>query len=193
MINGVRVFDTVLDSQNLRDTVSRNSADFWRPLCKSANWDFSHERLHSFQDVEFFLSRKIKENVIVFSGHGLRDGFHLTNGDLLDGHDMKPVPAKNHGKIVIFSSCLIGASEETALQLKDYLKADILFAYQYEMSDRYCFLYESILLSSIEHFKSKKNGEGSFTRKHFELFQEETMFMKNMNLKGVKKHPMLMF
>ena len=58
MLNGIRVFDTVLDGKHLKDTVSRNSADFWKPFCKSAGWEFSHERVNSLNDLEYFFSKK---------------------------------------------------------------------------------------------------------------------------------------
>ncbi len=47
MINGIRVFDTVLDDKNIKDTVSRNSADFWKPFCKSeAGSSVMNEYIH---------------------------------------------------------------------------------------------------------------------------------------------------
>ncbi|MNE69827.1 hypothetical protein D3C80_1655780 [compost metagenome] len=75
MFNGIRVFDTVLDGKNTRDMVSRNSADFWRPFCKSAGWSFNYERIHSLDDLKYFFSKKIKEDIIIFSGHGNENGF----------------------------------------------------------------------------------------------------------------------
>jgi len=186
---GVRVFDTVLN-ENHKDTVSRNSADFWKPFCQSAGWDFNYERVHSLEDLEYFLSRKIKEDVIIFSGHGESDGFHLTNKSCFDGNNLKALPEKNHGKLIIFSSCLIGKNEELANKLKSYFQASALISYREIMEDRYCFLHESILLSFIEHkFSRKKN---SFTSNDFIEFQCHTEFMKNMNKDNVKLHPMVM-
>ncbi|PSW44830.1 hypothetical protein C0W40_08010 [Photobacterium leiognathi subsp. mandapamensis] len=58
------------------------------------------------------------------------------------------------------------------------------------MYDRFCFLNESILLTSIEHKFNR--GRQSFTLNDFFDFQVETDFMKNMNGKYVKLHPMVM-
>lgn len=68
MFNGVRVFDTVLDGKNTRDMVSRNSADFWRPFCKSAGWSFNYERIHSLDDLKYFFQRKSKKTSLYFQG-----------------------------------------------------------------------------------------------------------------------------
>ncbi|WED22819.1 hypothetical protein L3Q72_05350 [Vibrio sp. JC009] len=190
MVSGVRVFDTVLDGRNRRDTVTRNSADFWKPFCKSANWDFSYERVHSLKDLEFFLSRKIKEDVIIFSGHGNEEGFELSNGEVFDGSNLKALSKKNHDKVIIFSSCLIGKNEQLCEDFKSYFSAQAVFAYRHLMLDRYCFLNESILLTSMEHQFNR--GKKSFTYNDFINFQLQTDFMKNMNEKHVKLHPMVM-
>lgn len=190
MINGVRIFDTVLDSRNNNDTVSRNAADFWKPFCKSAGWKFSYERVHSLSDLEYFFSKKIKEEVIIFSGHGNEDGFHLSNGECFNGQNLKAFPHKNHDKVVIFSSCLIGKNKDLTQEFKSYFSAQTLFSYRHLMYDRFCFLNESILLTSMEH--KFNNGKQSFTHNDFIDFQLNTEFMKNMNEKHVKLHPMEM-
>lgn len=190
MLNGIRVFDTVLDGKHLKDTVSRNSADFWKPFCKSAGWVFSHERVHSLNDLEYFFSKKIKEEIIIFSGHGNEDGFYLSNGECFTGEEIKQFPKKNHGKVVIFSSCLIGKNERLTQNLKAYFNSQVLFSYRHLMFDRFCFLNESILLTKIEHIFER--GKNSFTEKDFMNFQHETDFLKNMNGKNVKLHPMIM-
>lgn len=66
-----------------------------------------------------------------------------------------------------------------------------MFAYKHEVLDKYCFLYESILLSSIDYLWNEKNK--SFNQSQFENFKKNTAFMKNMNMKGVKSHPLEMF
>ncbi|MEE9339153.1 MAG: hypothetical protein V3U87_13825 [Methylococcaceae bacterium] len=189
MFNGIRVFDTILDTKNLNDTVTRNSADFWAPFCKSAGWKFGYERVHSLDDLEYFFSKKIKEDIIIFSGHGDENGFYLSNGDCFNGEDLKSFPKKNYGKTIIFSSCLIGKTELPST-LKDYFSAQAFFSYRHLMYDRFCFLYESILLTLIEHKQMK--GKKNFTDNDFLNFQSETDFMKNMNEKNVKLHPMVM-
>lgn len=190
MINGVRVFDTVLEGKAKSDTVSRNSADFWKPFCKSAGWKFSYERVHSLSDLNYFFSQKIKEEVIIFSGHGNEDGFYLSNGECFNGQNLKDFPKKNHNKVVIFSSCLIGKNQELAQELKSYFSAQTLFSYRHMMRDRFCFLNESILLTSMEHKFHK--GRKNFTENDFCEFQCDTEFMKNMNETNVKLHPMEM-
>ncbi|WP_337842056.1 hypothetical protein [Rheinheimera sp.] len=190
MLNGIRVFDTVLDGLHIKDTVSRNSADFWKPFCKSAGWKFSHERVHSLNDLEYFFSKKIKEDIVIFSGHGNEDGFYLSNGECFTGNELKDFPQKNHDKVIIFSSCLIGKNEELTRGFKSYFKSQVIFSYRHLMSDRFCFLNESILLTTIEHLFNK--GKLSFTQNDFINFQVKTEFMKNMNEKHVKLHPMVM-
>lgn len=187
----IRVFDTILDTSKIKDTVSRDSSSFWRPFCKSSGWGFSYERIHSISDLNFFLSRKIKEDIIIFSGHGNTDGFHLSNGDIFKpaNENLKPVPAKNAKKIIIFSSCGIGQNEKLCEQYKSYFNADAVFAYKHLMSDRFCFLNESILLTMMSHILWKKN---TFSGSNFQDFQSKTLFMKNMNQDHVKSHPMVM-
>ncbi len=187
MIQGVRVFDTILDGAKRKDTVSRNAADFWRPMCKSAGWAYSHERVHSLADLKYFFSKKIEENVIIFSGHGEVDGFHLSNGEVFTPDALADFPDKNAGKIVIFSSCFIGKNAELTLAFKQYFAAFRLFAYTELMYDRFCFLNESILLTLME-----KAGN-NFTDSQFADFQSKTDFLKNLNKKHVKNHPMVMF
>ena len=193
--NGIRVFDTVLDSRKKKDTVGRNSADFYKSFCTASGWGFSHERVHSLSDLEFFLSRKVHEDVIVFSGHGDENGFHLSNGDVFnpsfESNLNVKLSSRNEGKIVIFASCLIGRNAELCMDFKDFFGAKSVFAYKHEVLDQYCFLYESILLSSIGYLWNEKNR--SFNQSQFEEFKANTAFMKNMNRKGVKSHPLEMF
>lgn len=86
---GIRVFDTILED-NAGDTVTRNSADFWRIFCQSSKWRFSYERVHSLDDLRFFFKKPIKENVIIFSGHGNKqDGYFLSNGQCFSGEEKK--------------------------------------------------------------------------------------------------------
>jgi hypothetical protein len=196
MFNGIRVFDSILDGKKNKDTVSRNAADYWKAFCHSAGWDFSYERIHSLTDLEFFMSRKIKEDVIIFSGHGYagkenENGFHLSNKEVYCGQPEIIMPMKNHGKTVIFSSCLMGKNDLLAQTIKSALGADYLFAYKHLMYDRFCFLNESILLTTMEYISNK--GKQSFTDNDFIDFQVNTEFLKNMNGKHVKSHSMLMF
>jgi hypothetical protein len=88
----IRVFDAVLDNAKRRDTVSRNSADFWRSFCFSAGWGFSYERVHSLTDLKYFFGKKIHEEVIIFGGHGTdksdnenEKGWCLSNDERFNG------------------------------------------------------------------------------------------------------------
>jgi hypothetical protein len=192
MISGIRVFDTILSTKKNGDSVTRNSADFWRTFCVSSNWKFNFERAHSLADIEYFFSEPIKENVIIFNGHGNEtDGFFLSNGDIIDGSHHFKINRKNYGKIIIFSSCLIGKNTKLSKGLKEFFGAKHLFSYQHIMEDRFCFLNESILLTMID--RTFENGRLTFTENNFSEFCLQTDFMKNMNKKGVKQHPLLMF
>lgn len=192
MISGIRVFDTILSTKKNGDSVTRNSADFWRPFCAASGWKFNFERIHSLADIEYFFNLPIRENVIIFSGHGNHeDGFYLSNNEKIDGNHNFSINPKNRGKIIIFSSCLIGKNADLSARIKDFFGAKALFAYQHIMYDRFCFLNESILLTMIG--RKLENGRLTFTQKNFEDFVEQTHFMKNMNKRGVKKHPLLMF
>lgn len=195
----IKVFDTILSTEKSGNTTSRNSADFWQVFCSASRWEFNYERIHSLKDVEyFFCNTNIKEEVIIFSGHGyhkddenLVGGFYLSNGDVINGkHDFE-ISKKNYDKIVIFSSCLIGKNEKLSKKLKDFFNAQCLFSYRHEIQDRFCFLNESILLTLIDHVNEEKGK--TFTGNNFEMFQEQTSFMKNINKKNVRTHPLMMF
>jgi hypothetical protein len=189
MISGIRVFDTILSTNKNGDGVTRNSADFWKTFCAASGWKFNYERIHSLADVEYFFDNFIKEDVIIFSGHGCdSSGFVLSNGDVIDGSGGFLVNPKNHGKIIILSSCSIGKNKKLAGNIKTFFRAEYLFAYRHLMEDRFCFLNESILLTMID-----KNKRDTFTDVKFSEFQLQTNFMKNMNQRGVKNHPLLKF
>jgi hypothetical protein len=193
MINGIKVFDTVLSHRNLNDTTSRNASDYWKPFAQAADWSFSFERLHSLADFDFFINRKIKENVVIFSGHGHQnDGFGFSNGELLNLASLEKLkfPEKNKGKTIIFSSCLIAKNIELCRELKDFFSANSLFAYRHTIKDQYAFLFESLLLSEMEmvYLKTQK-----FTENNFIDYQVKTDHIKNYNQGFVKNHPMLMF
>lgn len=187
MISGIRVFDTILSKHRNGDSTIRNSADFWRPFCAASDWKFTSERVHSLADIEYFFSEPIKEDVIIFSGHGCKaNGFILSNGEIINGVSNFKVNSKNHEKIIIFSSCLIGGNKKLAEEIKKFFGAKYLFAYQQIVEDRFCFLNESILLTMMD-----RNTRLAFTENKFSSFQLQTHFMKNMNQSGVKNHPLL--
>lgn len=182
----VRVFDTILDSNKRKDTVSRGGSLYWKEFCNASGWGFSHERVHSSVDFNFFLSKKIHEDVIIINSHGSDEGIWVSNGDVIVPDDVVELNEKNHGKIWIFSSCLIGSNPKLCDGFLSKFNAKKLFAYLHVMEDRFCYLNESILLTLMQE-------KSSFGKRDFESFQENTAFMKNLNAKGVKKHPMVMF
>ncbi len=187
----IRVFDTILEKTK-GDTTSRNSADFWRPFCAASGWSFNYERVHSLEDINFFFGKPIKEEIIIFSGHGEKVmGFCLSNNEKIDGTQQINIHKKNKEKIIIFSSCLIGMNEKLAMAIKSQFSAKNLFAYQHVVEDRFCFLNESIMLTMMEHLF--ESGRKSYTEYDFINFTVATDFMKNINCAKVKNHPMLMF
>ena len=80
----------------------------------------------------------------------------------------------------------MATNDDVCFKIKKLLFAKRIFAYRHIMQDRFCFLNESILLTLIEQ-------KDSFNQKDFEDFQEKTKFMKNINQKHVKLHPMKMY
>jgi hypothetical protein len=187
----IRVFDTILEKTN-GDTTGRNSADFWRPFCAASGWSFNYERVHSLEDINFFFGKPIKEEIIIFSGHGEKaGGFCLSNNEKIDGTQQINIHKRNEGKIIIFSSCSIGKNKTLADAIKSQFSAKNLFAYQHVVEDRFCFLNESILLTMMDHLF--ENGRKSYTENDFFDFTFSTDFMKNINCARVRNHPMLMF
>jgi hypothetical protein len=81
--DGVFVFDTQFD--NKATATRRQSSRFWEEFCFAADWTFGYERVHSLDDVAFFLSKRIiPQPFIVFSGHGSDSrGWELSNGEAL--------------------------------------------------------------------------------------------------------------
>ena len=187
---GVRVFDTVLSSKNIVDSVSRNSSAFWREFCYASAWDFSYERVHSIADLKHLLGRVIKENIMIFSGHGSPDAWHLTNGEELTPKTAKEIRVhpKNFGKTIIFSSCYMAKNTKQCQEFRDVFRARELLTYYELMYDQYCFLNESILLTLMHKNKNRAISQFDFVK-----FKSLTDFMKTLNKKGAKRHPMEIF
>jgi hypothetical protein len=181
--SGVFVFDTQLDSA-WSTSATRAGAGFWREVCNAAGWSFAYERVHSLQDLLYFLKeRTIPQRVLVFNGHGDKmDGFGLTNGDTLgcrvtpngetcvascsagskrrcmhnpDGNQRCPefrrlrLKPENAGKVIVFSSCLMGKNRKLCLELKKMLRAEAVVAYSDEIKDNLCFFAEPQLVSLV--------------------------------------------
>lgn len=123
----IRIFDTILSSDKSGDSASRNSADFWKAFCLSSGWSFNYERVHSLSDIEFFFCQtKIKEQVVIFSGHGdFQNGLILSNNEVLDGNHNFVISTKNQNKIILFSSCSIGKNDKLSNQLKVFLMPNV--------------------------------------------------------------------
>jgi len=144
---GVFVFDTCLDTSLYSD---RQAADFWYRYCTSAGWAHGAERVHSIADLKYFLRRKIKENVLLFSGHGSqRKGFRLTNGEILDKKVDLSISRANSQKVIIFSACLMGANRALCEHLGNELKARAVIAYSKMIPDDLCFIAEPLLLQFL--------------------------------------------
>ncbi|MGO3890365.1 MAG: hypothetical protein ACTJHW_05255 [Paenalcaligenes sp.] len=183
----IRLFDTILNI-NKKNTTDRNYQEIWNAYTKLKGWKFFYERMHSLSDANFFLSKTISEDVIIFSGHGGRSpSFILSNGESLMPEDLEMIDIKKttENKFIIFAACGIGKDLKLLKKYKDALKAKRIFSYKHEISDEYCFLFESILMEFIS-----RNLE--FNEKHFDEYREATFFLKNINARNVKTHPMVM-
>lgn len=108
----------------------------------------------------------------------------------MDGNNQVTVHKTNIGKTIILSSCSIGKNPELAANIKESLKANNLFAYQHDVQDRCCFLFESMLLTLIEH---RLITHASFGRAQFNDFLASTDFLKTINKAYAREHPMLYF
>jgi hypothetical protein len=145
---GVFVLDSQLDRSLYSD---RQTADFWYRYCQSAGWAFGCERVHSLADLRYFLGRRrIREEVIVLSGHGQRRrGFLLSNGDRLDADTPLTIHRANVQKVFIVSSCEIGANRRLCRALVAKLRARALVVYTRPIRDDICFIVEPYLLQLI--------------------------------------------
>jgi len=142
---GVFVLDTYLDRSLYSE---RQAADFWQSYCQAAEWSYGYERVHSLADLQYFLGRRrIREEVIVLSGHGHRDrGFKLTNGERIDVNTQLLVHPSNRHKVYLLSACQLGANSELCLTLLQKLSARAVVAYSRDIRDDHCFIAEPYLL-----------------------------------------------
>lgn len=183
----IRLFDTILNVRH-KNTVARNSSDVWKAYTQLTGWGFNYERMHTIADADFFLTKAISEDVLIFSGHGdNEDGFCLSNEKPLKPEDIAAF-SKEVGtadKFIILSACRIGRNAALLNEYKEAFQAQRVFAYRHDVIDNYCFLLESILLEYLSR-------QGGFTEKQFADYQSATAFLKNFNQAGVKTHPMVM-
>jgi hypothetical protein len=145
---GVFVLDSQLDRSLYSD---RQAADFWYRYCQSAGWAYGCERVHSLADLRFFLGRRrIREEVILFSGHGhRRRGLLLSNGERLAADTPLTLHPSNVQKVFILSSCEIGANRRLCQALVHKLRARALIVYTRPIRDDICFIVEPYLLQLI--------------------------------------------
>ncbi|GAB4298907.1 MAG: hypothetical protein Kow0090_14400 [Myxococcota bacterium] len=181
---GVFLFDTRLDNHLNSD---RKTADFWYRFCKAADWDFCYERVHSIADLKYFLGkRKIKQSVLIFSGHGTKtDGFHLTNRETLNDEVKLKIHESNKDKIILFSSCELGKNQELCRSLMDILQARALITYTDDIYDDISLIAEPFLLELI--------FSGYNIPKAVEIVTDSLDPIKTLNKKSAKKFPMVCF
>ena len=180
----VCVFDTQLD-KGWRSR--RQSAKFWEQICFQADWDFTYERIHSLEDMRYFLEeRKIPARIIIFNGHGTSsDGFRLTNNQVLDRNTAIKIHPDNKHKIIIFSSCLIGANRRLCKSLFELFCAEAVVAYKTEVQDVFAFLVETALLELFDFGYSIETA--------VETVKKSLDPWKTINLKGAKAFPLVYY
>lgn len=179
---GVFVFDTQLD-KGWRSR--RRSHVFWEEYCHHADWTFAYERVHSKPDIEYMLGKRIiKERVLLFSGHGSRGGgWVLSDGTCFDRKTTLKVHEKNRHKVVVFSSCEIGANASLMRHYKDVLGAAAVISYTDDINDSIAFLAEPALLQLLD----AGQDPDSAVEKVREAFDN----WKGINKKHAKQFPMV--
>jgi hypothetical protein len=191
---GVRVFDTILTDSG-GNTTSRRSHAYWEEFCKASEWNFNYERIHSKSDLEYFFGSEeypMTEQIFIFNGHGLDTGFTLSNGDVISKPDDFEVFGSNRKKILIFSSCLVGKNKALALNLKKLFDAEAIFAYTEEVSDSFCYLVESYLLTLLySEFFYTDNFQG--LKEILQITRKGTDIFRKLEMPGVSQHPLVMY
>lgn len=182
---GIMVFDTRLD-RGFRS--KRQAAHFFEEYALHAGWSFASERIHNIESLQYFMQkRKLPEEIIIFSGHGNETtGFSFCDGPMLNDDTSDIEPRKdNWGKILIFSSCLLGSNESLCMGLLKKFKAKALITYRTTMFDQYCFLAEIFLLQMLAH--------NAPPEKAVENVKDALKPMKNFIQKGIRSFPMVCF
>lgn len=191
---GVRVFDTIL-ADSCGNTTSRRSHAYWKEFCVASEWDFNYERIHSRSDLNYFFGSEdipMTEQIFIFNGHGLESGFTLSNGDVISKPGDIEVFNSNKKKILIFSSCLIGKNPDLAHSLKSLFDAEAVFAYTVKVSDSFCFLVESYLLTLLcSEFFDSHQFKG--LRDVLNITRKGTDIFRKLEMPGVDGHPLVMY
>ncbi|KAF0154820.1 MAG: Uncharacterized protein FD159_2432 [Syntrophaceae bacterium] len=181
---GIMVFDTRLDS-GFRS--KRQTAHFFEEYAYHAHWGFAAERIHNIESLKYFMEkRQIPGEIIIFSGHGHeKAGFSFCDGPMLNEETVIAPRKDNYGKILIFSSCLLGSNANLCMGLLEKFKAKALITYKTEMFDQYCFLAETFLLQILAHNEPPKHA--------VDLVNKALKPMKNYVQKSIKTFPMVCF
>lgn len=181
---GVFVLDTHLDRSLYSD---RQAADFWYRYCQAAGWSFGCERVHSLADVRYFLGkRRIREEVIVISGHGReQEGLQLTNGDRLDARTRLSIHPSNVHKLYLFSCCQLGANQLLCAALVRKLRARALVTYSSDVHDDICFIAEPYLLQLLSSSQSVQLAA--------EHVRTTLAALKTINEPGARRFPLEVF
>jgi hypothetical protein len=179
---GVFVLDTQLDKQW---TSRRRGAVFWEEYCSHAGWRFAYERVHSLDDLRYILgNRVIQEHVLIFNGHGHRaDGWQLSNGEKLDGNTSLKIHPKNRHKLIIFSSCEIGANARVCQALRQLFMAKAVIGYSSSVDDDFCFLVEPALLQLVANTEKSPADAVALVARQLDPW-------KFINKKGATMFPM---
>ena len=136
----------------------RHSGTFLREFLLTYGVSALYERVHTKRDLEHFLGRaKRTPNIpyIHFVAHGSvkgRSRLRLTFEDL-DLHREAGIFRGLDGKILIFSSCDIGADRAAMERILEFSRARAIIGYTKEIDDAYSYLAESLFYGLI--FDSK--------------------------------------
>jgi hypothetical protein len=129
---------------------SRHSGTFLREFLGTYGIRTLYERVHTRGDLERFLDRaRGSPNIpyVHIVAHGRmkdRSTLQLTF-DELDLHRQAGIFRHLDGKVLIFSSCDIGADRPTMERILDFSRARAVIGYTKEIDDAYSYLAESLL------------------------------------------------
>jgi hypothetical protein len=132
----------------------RHSGTFLREFLSTYGVSALYERVHTKRDLEHFLSHaKRTPNIpyIHFVAHGSvtgRSRLRLTFEDL-DLSREAGIFRGLHGKILIFSSCDIGADRAAMERILEFSHARAIIGYTKEIDDAYSYLAESLMYGLI--------------------------------------------
>jgi hypothetical protein len=132
----------------------RHQGTFLREFLKTYGVSVLYERVHTKRDLEYFLTRARRTpNIpyIHFIAHGSvkeRSKLSLTFEDL-DLRREAGIFKGLGGKILIFSSCDIGADRVAMERILEFSRARAIIGYTKEIDDAYSYLAESLMYGLI--------------------------------------------